>query len=111
MVVDKNDVRIIRLLIDSVVFSNYDQVFKSIKNAISDDDSRIVLDMEKVEFMDSLSIGMLVPLLLYARRMGGDLVVTQLNGHIRELFSVLRLDRILQVYETVEEAVAGFEEE
>ena len=107
-VTDKDDVRIIRLLVDNIMFHNYEQIFNKIKGSISDDISFIVLDMEKVAFMDSLSIGMLVPLLLYARRLDGDLVVVNAQDNIRKLFEILRLDKIIRLYGNVDEAVASF---
>lgn len=103
-VTDKRGVRTIKLLVDQIVFHNYDEVFKKVKNAISEDDNLIVLDMEKVSFMDSISMGMMVPLLLYTRRVGGDLVVANLCDNIKSLFAMLRLDRIIQIKNTVAEA-------
>lgn len=102
---EKQDVRIIKLLADSIMFNNYEEIFNKIKLNITDDYNRIVLDMERVTFMDSLSLGMLVPLLLYTRRMGGNLAVIRLDERIRDLFRVLNLDRIIKVYENEEQAV------
>ncbi len=104
-VTDRRGVRIIKLLADQIMFHNYDQVFKKVKNAISEDDNLIVLDMEKVTFMDSISMGMMVPLLLYTRRVGGELVVTGLCDDIKALFAMLRLDNIIQIKSSVAEAV------
>lgn len=106
---ESGNVRIIKLLVDSIMFNNYDTVFDRIKISISDDYCDIVLDMERVAFMDSLSIGMLVPLLLYAKRMGGGLAVANLQPEIRKLFEILRLDKIIPVYDDVKSAAAGFD--
>ena len=101
-----DDVRIIRLLVDAIMFENYEEIFNRIKVAINEDYNRIVLDLEKVTFMDSISLGMLVPLLLYTRRMEGEMAVASLKPNIRDLFETLRLDKIISVYADTDDAVA-----
>ena len=49
---------------------------------------------------------MLVPLLLYTRRMEGEMAVASLKPNIRDLFETLRLDKIISVYADTDDAVA-----
>ncbi|MEW5946174.1 MAG: STAS domain-containing protein [bacterium] len=105
---DYEDVRVVTLLTGVIKFSNYEEVFNKVKSFIGDDAHNIVLDMEKVEFMDSLSLGMLVPLLLYTRRLGGNLKIANPNEKIRKLFGILQLDKIVDVFGSVDEAVKNF---
>ncbi|MEW6201635.1 MAG: STAS domain-containing protein [bacterium] len=105
---DHGDVRVISLLADVIQFNNYEEIFGKVKNHISDEAYQIVLDMEKVQFMDSLSLGMLVPLLLYAKRLGGSLRIAQLNPNIYKLLNTLQLDKIISIYDSVDEAVKSF---
>jgi anti-sigma B factor antagonist len=106
---EKGDVRIVKLLVENILFNNHEEIFNKIKTSISEEFCFIVLDAERVEFMDSLSIGMLVPLLLYSKRMGGGLAVASPRKNIRELFEILRLDKIIPVFDDVDAAVASFE--
>jgi len=106
---DHDDVRVITLLVDVIQFNNYEEIFNRIKTFISDEAFQIVLDMEKVQFMDSIALGMLVPLLLYAKRLGGSLKIAKLNPNIHKLFHVLQLDKIISIYDTVEDAVKSFQ--
>jgi len=110
LVRDMDGVRVVAVLVEVVQFSNYEEVFAKVRSAISDFTNMIVLDLTMVRFMDSLSLGMLVPLLLYTRRLGGDMVVVARNEKVVELFSVLRLDRVLRVFDTVEQATAFLRE-
>lgn len=105
---DYDDVRVVRLLVEEIMFNNYEEILGKVKSTISDEYNMIVLDMEKVSFMDSLSLGMLVPLLLYTKRLGGAMKIARPNASIRKLFSILQIDKILDVYDTVEEAVESF---
>ncbi len=108
---DREGFRIITILVDVVQFSNYEEVFNKIKGSISDMNSLIVLDLSKVKFMDSLSLGMLVPLLLYTRRLGGDMTLVAPDEKVKELFRVLRLDRIMKLYDTIDAAIENMSKE
>lgn len=108
LVTDHDEVRVVRFLTDVIQFNNYEAVFNKVKGAISDDYNLIVLDMELVKFMDSLSLGMLVPLLLYAKRLGGALKIARPNDTIKKLFKLLQIDKIVEIFDTVEEAIGSF---
>jgi len=107
---DEGDIRIISVLVEVVQFGNYEEVFNKIKSSISDMNSVIVLDLSRVKFMDSLSLGMLVPLLLYTRRLGGELALVAPDKKIKELFRLLRLDRILNIHDGLDEAIQTLRE-
>lgn len=108
---DKEEFRVITVLVDVIQFSNYEDVFHKIKGSISDVNNLIVLDLSKVKFMDSLSLGMLVPLQLYTQRLGGDLALVAPDPKIKELFRVLRLDRVMKLYDSVDKAIESMNEE
>ena len=105
---DYDDVRVVKLLVDEIMFNNYEEILGKVKSAISDEYNMIVLDMEKVSFMDSLSLGMLVPLLLYTKRLGGAMKIARPNDTIKKLFGILQIDKILEVYDSVDGAVESF---
>ena len=107
---DVDGIRVLIVLVEVIQFSNYEEVFNKIKSTISDLSSLIVLDLTRVKFMDSLSLGMLVPLLLYTRRLGGDLALVATDPKVKELFRILRLDRIMKIQDSVEEAIKSLEE-
>ncbi|MEM7233905.1 MAG: STAS domain-containing protein [Planctomycetota bacterium] len=72
------------------------------------DKPRIVLDMGNVEYLSSAGLGQLVGLLKRARANNGDFKLCRLQNAIRELFDVMRLNTIFDLYESVDEARATF---
>jgi anti-anti-sigma factor len=110
LIKDYDDVRIITILVEVIQFSNYEEVFAKVKAMISDINTEIVLDLSKVKFMDSISLGMLVSLLLYTRRLGGDLAIVVEDEKLREMFRILQLNKILTMCRTTDEAVGKFRE-
>ncbi len=59
----------------------------------------VVLDFSKLEYMNSGGIGLLVTLLVRARRGGGRLVATGLSDHYRQIFSLTRLDEAIEIHD------------
>lgn len=52
----------------------------------------IIIDLDKVSFVDSAAIGTLVNLAKKSRQNGGDLVVSSASPRLRKTFSILKLD-------------------
>lgn len=67
---------------------------------------RIVLDMSRVEFMDSSGLGALVAVLkLEGAR--GELVLTGLTPAVAKVFALTRMDRVFKIVPGAEDALAG----
>ena len=67
----------------------------------------IVLDFSGLEYMNSGGIGLLVTLLVRARRQGHRLVALGLNEHYREIFALTRLDEAIPIFDTEAAAAAA----
>jgi anti-sigma B factor antagonist len=76
-----------------------------LQEAISSGHNRVVLDLEGVEFMDSSGLGQVISGLKVARQAGGDLRLARVPEQVRMVLQITTLDRILQPYDTVEQAM------
>ncbi len=66
----------------------------------------VVLDLSKVAFLPSLSIGALVALLAELKKSDQRLVLVGLQPPVRDVLAITRLDRIFDIHDTVVEAIA-----
>lgn len=66
---------------------------------------RLVLNLQKVAYMDSSAIAVLVELLQKMRKVGGRIALVHLQHRVRGLLEIARLDTIFQVAETEEAAL------
>lgn len=73
------------------------------------DRTRVVVDVGRVNFMNSSGLGMLVGGMTSMRNAGGDLRLANVADRIRSLLIVTKLITIFQTYESVDEAVESFE--
>lgn len=67
----------------------------------------IIVDMEKVEFLDSTGLGVLVGGLKRVRAHDGSLLLVCTNERILKIFSVTGLSKVFPMHASVAEALAS----
>ncbi len=68
----------------------------------------LVVDLEQVDYMDSSGVATLVEGLQLTGRYEGSFRVASLNDGVREVFELARLDKVFDVYDNLDQALAGF---
>lgn len=71
-------------------------IFKDQVAALISQGKHIVLDLTKVDYIDSSGLGAIVSSYTGARRMGRELRVINLVPRVKELFSLTRLSTVLE---------------
>jgi anti-sigma B factor antagonist len=66
--------------------------------------SRIAVDLEQVEFLDSTGLGVLIGGLKRAREAGGELALAGPREPVRKVLSITGLDRVFPIHESVDHA-------
>jgi anti-sigma B factor antagonist len=79
-----------------------------LQKLVSEGWSRLVVDLEKVPFIDSSGLGGLIGGLKAARVAGGDFRIAKPAEQVRYILQVSTLDRVLTPYSTVDDALAGY---
>jgi anti-sigma B factor antagonist len=80
---------------------------QQVVSLVGDGKARIVLDLSGVEFVDSIGLGVIVSALKRVRAHGGDLVVAGTIPRVQSLFTLTRLDQIIDMYPSVPAALAA----
>jgi anti-sigma B factor antagonist len=70
-----------------------------------------VLDLSGVNFMDSAGIGTLAHLYTWARKEHVDFKVAGPSSFVRELLDLTKLDSVLEIYASVNDALEAFRED
>jgi anti-sigma B factor antagonist len=66
----------------------------------------VVLDMSRVSFVPSLSLGALVTLLKTCKQNNQRFMLAGLQPPIREVMTACRLDRLFEIYDSLDDAQA-----
>ena len=80
---------------------------KEVMNLLGEGHSRIVLDCESVQYVDSTAIGILIKLIDVFAEKEGWVRLARMRREIRLLLDTVGLQDILANFETVEEALKG----
>jgi len=102
------------VLVASVLDHRFDSAsvgdFRSrIGEAVAAGATRIVLDLTPVRFMDSGALGSILAV-LKTLPPGGDLRLAGVHEPVRGVFRMTRLDKVVSIDDTVEEAEAALGE-
>jgi anti-sigma B factor antagonist len=69
-------------------------------------DSRIIIDLEHVDFLDSAGMAVMISGLRLATNSDGTLVLVQPGDQVRRMLRLTNLDQVLQTFSSVEDAVS-----
>ena len=64
----------------------------------------MVIDFDKVRVMSSQLFGVLLQVLKRCKAKGQDMVLCRLNPDVRQPIAIMRLDRLLKIFDSVHEA-------
>jgi len=76
-----------------------------ISKCIDDGPTNIILDLSKIDFVDSSGLGALVQLVKKAQTSGGTLQIVT-NPRVTQTVKLVRLEKFLSLQPSVEEALA-----
>ncbi len=79
----------------------------ALKNAMSAKPQRVIVDLEKVPYMDSSGVATLVEAMQIARKQSSSLVLCSMQDKVRSIFEIARLDRVFTIVPSMDEALTS----
>lgn len=73
--------------------------------------AHIVINLEKVSFLDSTALSVLVQGVKRARQNTGDVRLCKLQAPVRMVFELTRLDQVFEIFNNEEDAAQAFGDE
>ena len=81
---------------------------KAAYDALEGGVSKFVLDASRMDFVDSMGLGVLISLLRKLKQKNGDIKIASLTPDVKTIFEITKLYRLFDVYEDSDTAVKGF---
>ena len=75
---------------------------------ISQGKKKVVIDLAKVDWMNSTGLGILISGLTTMRNNGGELKLANVTEKIQSLLTITKLITVFECFDSVEEAIASF---
>jgi anti-sigma B factor antagonist len=101
------DVAVVGVHTEQLDASNADDFVHEIDPVLKEH-TKVVLDLNRVTFVDSRGCGAILSCLRRLSERGGDLRICRVTRPVRIVFDLIRLHRICTITETKEQAVASF---
>ena len=80
----------------------------AVTDAVASGQTKVIVDLAGVSFVDSSGLGALIGGLKTARQAGGDLRITAPTQQVTTVLGLTNLDRVLRPFASVEDALRGW---
>lgn len=95
----------------NIALDGVGEVKSFVKQFLEDETiKKVIINFEKVHFIDSSGIGLIVSIFKTLQQRGAKLGLSNLSKKNCEIFNMTRLDKILSIYESEDTAIAGLNE-
>ncbi len=87
-----------------------DNLHEKIKSLIDDDMIKIVIDLSKVKWMNSLGLGILMSCFTSVAVAGGNLKLAGVTEKVQSLLMITQVIALFEHHDDVDKAIAAFKE-
>ncbi|HUY90491.1 MAG TPA: STAS domain-containing protein [Pirellulales bacterium] len=101
------DVAVVAMPVEELDAANTAE-FKRDMTPVLDAHAKVVLDLSKLRFVDSSGLGAFISCLRRLNEKRGELKLCGVSKQVRSAFALVRMDRILDIYGTRDEATRAF---
>jgi len=84
---------------------NCSYLLECVEEEILEGRTKLILDCGLLEYISSMGLGMLVRVNSRMKKLGGDVKLAGVHGTVAEILSVVGLNRLFQIYDTVGDAI------
>ena len=85
------------------------QLSDKIQELVDDGGKNVVLNLQDVDLMDSVGLGMLVALRASLMRREVRLLLSNVDRSVRSLLLITKLNNVFELYDTEDEAIADLD--
>ncbi len=82
----------------------HEKLHECIENGVR----KVVIDLSKVDWMNSTGLGILISGLTTLRNNGGELKLANVTDKIQSLLAITKLVTVFEAYDSVDEAIKSF---
>ncbi|MBF0216203.1 MAG: STAS domain-containing protein [Candidatus Omnitrophica bacterium] len=103
----KNDIMACR--INGVIDINTSpELKKKFEKVVKEKVPKVLINLERVEYVDSSGLATMVEILKKMRAYGGKLKLSNLSGKVKGLFEITKLDKLFDISDSESQALGSF---
>ncbi|MGM0443604.1 MAG: STAS domain-containing protein [Fibrobacterota bacterium] len=90
--------------------TNVEQVVENVFSLIDEGTVNIIADFSQLRYVNSTGLGILLHFSKSAKEKGGSFKVCEVNDNVYEIIDIIGATTLLEIYDTVEDAINSFKE-
>jgi len=83
------------------------EVAESLRLMVAKKPQVLVVDLEKVTYMDSSGLAVLIEAMQNVQKYGGKFALATVQESVKHIFEIARLDQVFQIFDHVDTALAA----
>ena len=103
----KGDIVILEI-VGEIDLYNAPEIKDIISKLIEERSYNVIIDLEKVSYIDSSGIGALISSLSNLKKYHGGLKIINVYASVRKVFELTKLTSFFEIYDSEEEAISSF---
>ncbi len=96
------------ILPQKVDIDNSKDLWIYLKTLVAGGTQKVFIDLQKVDYIDSSGIGVLINTAKLIRKQKGDIVMANVSDDIKSIFKVIKLEEFITIYNSEVEAIKSF---
>jgi len=85
-----------------------DQVKEKMKSYFAKPHTKLILNLEDIEFVDSTGFGVFLSIMKTANNNYGHFKICNISTEVMELFKLLQLHNVFEIYNTLDDCIKSF---
>ena len=108
--VSTGDVKLLRILEPRLIYESLDPIQSTFIELVEGGATKIIIDFAKVEYLDSFAVGFIMDMYRRVSTNDGQLKISGLQPRVRKILAITRVDNVIDIHKTSDEALAVFVE-
>jgi len=84
-------------------------VKETLLSRLGKEGTNMIMDLQGIKFIDSSGFGVFISAMKAAKNNAGEFKICNLNPEVKELFQILQLHHVFELYDTLEECIGSFQ--
>jgi len=104
-------ITVVRLEKGKLLYDNLEPLHQGLYDLIDKGIVRLVLNLSTISYIDSFTVGFLMDIYRRLADQKGRLALAGVQPRVKNILALTRVDEVIPIYETEEEATASFAKE
>ncbi len=94
---------------ENITLKNIELFRQDMNNLLNQDSQNLILNLAETTYINSAGLGIIAESVVQAKRNNKELVISNMEDSIKEIFSIVKFSSFMKLFEVEEEAIEYFQ--